>query len=54
MTNTSTYKKKGEQLYFEDKNSEAIKYFNKVVKPTDEEIKLHKNFLKANLKKNFF
>ena len=26
----------------------------KVVKPTEEEVKLHKNFLKTNLKKNFF
>jgi DNA polymerase III subunit epsilon len=29
-------------------------YFKKVIKPTEEEIKLHKNFLKTNLKKNFF
>ena len=31
-----------------------IKYYNKVVEPTKEEIKLHKNYLKNNLKKNFF
>ena len=37
-----------------DDNNKKTKYFNKVVKPTDEEIKLHKNFLKTNLKKNFF
>ena len=35
-------------------NNKKIKYYNKIVKPTDEEIKLHKNFLKTNLKKNFF
>ena len=29
-------------------------YCKKVVKPTPEEIQLHKNYLKTNLKKNFF
>ena len=29
-------------------------YFKKVIKPTETEIKLHKDFLKNNLKKNFF
>jgi len=29
-------------------------YYNKVIKPTDEEIKLHKDYLKTTLKKNFF
>tara|TARA_B100000795_G_scaffold257967_2_gene231669 strand:+ start:1206 stop:1877 length:672 start_codon:yes stop_codon:yes gene_type:complete len=29
-------------------------YFKKVVKPTIEEMKLHKNYLKTNLKKNYF
>jgi len=29
-------------------------YFKKIVKPSSEEIKLHKNYLKANLKKNYF
>ena len=29
-------------------------YFKKVIKPTETEIKLHKEFLKNNLKKNFF
>ena len=27
---------------------------NKIVKPTEEELKLHKNFLKSNLAKNYF
>ena len=36
-------------------NSKEInQYFKKVVKPTEEEIKLHNNYLKLNLKKNFF
>ena len=35
-------------------SNEKIKYFDKVIKPTEEELKLHKNYLKNNLKKNFF
>ena len=31
-----------------------ILYFKKIIKPTSEEIKKHKNFLKKDLKKNFF
>ena len=30
------------------------KYYKKIVKPSEEEIKLHKEYLKNNLKKNFF
>ena len=30
------------------------KYYKKVIKPTNEEIKLHKDYLKISLKKNFF
>ncbi len=37
-----------------ESDNKKIKYYNKVVKPTKEEVKLHKNFLKTNLKKNFF
>ena len=29
-------------------------YFKKIIKPTEEELKLHKEYLKNNLKKNFF
>jgi len=29
-------------------------YYKKVIKPTEEEFKLHKEYLKSNLKKNFF
>ncbi len=43
----------------EDEKSEILErgnvlYFKKVIKPTDEELRKHKKFLKANLKKNFF
>ena len=31
-----------------------ILYFKKIVKPTPEELKKHKEFLKKDLKKNFF
>ena len=31
-----------------------ILYFKKIIKPTDEEIKKHKEYLKKNLKKKFF
>ena len=29
-------------------------YFKKIISPTDEELKLHKDYLKNNLKKNYF
>ena len=29
-------------------------YYKKIIKPTEEELKLHKEYLKSNLKKNFF
>ncbi len=35
-------------------NSEKILYFKKVVTPSSEEITKHNNYLKLNLKKNFF
>ena len=36
-------------------NSEDInQYYKKIVKPSEEELKLHKNYLKSSLKKNFF
>ena len=40
--------------YAEQKQNVIIKYSKKIVKPTTEEIKLHKNFLKKELKKNYF
>jgi len=35
-------------------NSTSTEYFKKVVTPTDDELKKHKDYLKSNLKKNFF
>jgi DNA polymerase-3 subunit epsilon len=36
-------------------NSNNInRYYKKIIKPTEEEIKLHKEYLKISLKKNFF
>ena len=35
-------------------NNLKVAYFKKVIKPTDKEIKNHKEYLKQNLKKNFF
>tara|TARA_Y100000591_G_scaffold60313_1_gene48804 strand:- start:983 stop:1648 length:666 start_codon:yes stop_codon:yes gene_type:complete len=40
-----------ENLKFDKKN---IQYFKKIVKPSAEELKKHKDHLKQNLKKNFF
>ena len=34
--------------------SKSIQYFKKIVKPSKEERKQHENYLKENLKKNFF
>ena len=31
-----------------------IKYSKKIVKPTEEELKLHKEFLKKEINKNYF
>ena len=31
-----------------------VKYFNKIIKPSLEELKLHKEFLKKEIKKNNF
>ena len=36
------------------KNNTNINYFKKIVLPTTEELKKHKEYLKNNLKKNFF
>ena len=46
-------------LHSEDKDNIEIvnldrKYFKKIIKPNSEEIKRHKEYLKINLKKNYF
>jgi len=35
-------------------SNESSKYYKKVIKPSEEELKLHKEYLKNSLKKNFF
>jgi len=37
-----------------DLNSSNVTYFKKIIKPTTDELKKHKEYLKLNLKKNFF
>jgi DNA polymerase-3 subunit epsilon len=49
-------------LNFQNEDSEKIKinlhntnqYYKKIIKPTEEEFKLHNEYLKSSLKKNFF
>ena len=43
-----------EEIKINQKNSTNINYFKKVVLPTTEELIKHKEYLKNNLKKNFF
>tara|TARA_Y100001958_G_C21011466_1_gene391415 strand:- start:27 stop:692 length:666 start_codon:yes stop_codon:yes gene_type:complete len=38
----------------ENSNNTKVSYYKKIVKPNYEEIKNHQNYLKQNLKKNFF
>jgi len=35
-------------------SKETTKYYKKIIKPSEEELKLHKEYLKNSLKKNFF
>ena len=46
------FKKPGDKI--QELKSEKILYFKKVVKASSEELKKHKDFLKKDLKKNFF
>ena len=45
---------KNENKDINDLNDNNFQYFKKIIKPTEEEIALHKKFLKNNLKKNYF
>tara|TARA_B110000259_G_scaffold147710_1_gene166558 strand:+ start:377 stop:1045 length:669 start_codon:yes stop_codon:yes gene_type:complete len=36
------------------KLNDTNQYYKKIIKPTEEELKLHKEYLKSSLKKNFF
>ena len=43
-----------EEITNNQKNNTTINYFKKIILPTAEELKKHKEYLKNNLKKNFF
>ena len=43
-----------ENKKIDDTKNVNVQYFKKVIKPSEEELNLHKNFLKNNLKKNYF
>ena len=43
-----------EEVAIKQKNNTNINYYKKVVELTDEELKKHREYLKSNLKKNFF
>jgi DNA polymerase-3 subunit epsilon len=43
-----------EEAEIKQKNNTSINYYKKIVVPTDEELKKHRDYLKYNLKKNFF
>ena len=49
---TLNFQKQEDQSVISEKNN--ILYFKKIIYPTQEELKKHKQFLKQNLKKNFF
>ena len=43
-----------DETIINQKNNIVVNYFKKVISPTAEELKKHKEYLKNNLKKNFF
>ena len=43
-----------DETIINQKNNTVLNYFKKVISPTAEELKKHKEYLKNNLKKNFF
>ncbi len=49
---TLNFKNRDEKI--KDIKKENILYFKKIVVPSDDELKKHKEFIKKNLKKNFF
>jgi len=50
---TLNFKNEDNKEIITDLNN-ANQYYKKVIKPTEEELKLHKEYLKSSLKKNFF
>ena len=43
-----------EEVMTNQKNNTNMNYYKKIVKPTDKELKKHREYLKDSLKKNFF
>jgi DNA polymerase-3 subunit epsilon len=43
-----------DEVNVNQKNTKSVGYFKKVISPTEEELKKHKEYLKNNLKRNFF
>ena len=43
-----------EEMETKQKNNTNMDYFKKIIRPTDEELKKHREYLKNSLKKNFF
>ena len=43
-----------EEMETKQKNNTNMDYFKKIIRPTDEELKKHRKYLKDSLKKNFF
>ena len=43
-----------QNMFILEKLKRNISYFKKIVSPTPDEIKKHKEYLKLNLKKNFY
>ena len=44
----------GDSSAFSNNDNDKVNYFRKVIKPTDDDLRLHKKYLKSSLKKNFF
>ena len=45
---------KSNENFIQDKSEKNILYFKKVIKPSDDELKKHKEYLNSLLKKNYF
>ena len=50
---TLDFQNKDSKIY-PDKSKTKTSYYKKIIKPTEDEIKLHKKYLKISMKKNFF
>jgi DNA polymerase-3 subunit epsilon len=43
-----------EEATIKKKENTNINYYKKIIEPTDEELRKHREYLKNNFKKNFF